>query len=119
MYAKIVQINQEKYIECLAGLTIAAENDILDLIVFCGQNDAHRILFHQENLSPEFFDLKTRLAGLLFQKLANYHLKAAVLVSFEKIQNPRFKELIYECNRGQQIRFYEDKPAAEAWLLRA
>lgn len=117
MYAKTVTIGQETYIECLADLTIASENDILDLIVFCGENETHRLLFHQENLSPDFFDLKTGLAGLLFQKLANYHLKTAVLVSLDSIQNPRFKELIYECNRGQQIRFYEDKSLAEDWLL--
>ncbi|MFN8453056.1 MAG: DUF4180 domain-containing protein [Anaerolineae bacterium] len=119
MYAKVVELNQQTYVECLADLTIAAENDILDLIVFCGENGVQRILFHQENLSPDFFDLKTGLAGLLFQKLANYQLKAAVLVSLEKIQSPRFKELTYECNRGQQIRFYEDKSLAEAWLLGA
>lgn len=119
MYAKTVEINQQKYVECLADLIIADENDILDLIVFCGENETHRILFHYENLSPDFFDLKTGLAGLLFQKLANYHLQAAVLVSLEKIQNPRVKELIYECNRGHQIRFYEDKSLAEAWLLEA
>lgn len=117
MYAQTVDINQKKYIECLADLVIASENDILDLIVFCGENDTHCVMFHQENLASDFFDLKTGLAGLLFQKLANYRLKAAVLVSLENIQNPRFKELIYECNRSQQIRFYEDRSLAEAWLL--
>jgi hypothetical protein len=60
--------------------------------------------------------LKTRLAGTVFQKFANYHLKGAAIISFGKIKSERFKELMFECNRGNLFRFFEDKEIAAKWL---
>ena len=107
-----------KYIDCPPGQTIIeAEQDILDIITLAGENDTQRVLFHQENLSPDFFDLKTGLAGAVLQKCANYYIKAAAVVDFDSIQSERFKELISECNKGSQFHFYSDRSTAETWLM--
>ncbi len=95
---------------------IRNEQDILDLIVGCGENETNKVMIYEANLSPDFFDLKTNLAGTLFQKMANYHLRGAGIISFDKIKSERFKELIFECNRGNLFRFFEDKESAEKWL---
>jgi hypothetical protein len=34
-----------------------------------------------------------------------------------KDKSDRFKELALECNRGNLFRFFEDKDAAETWLV--
>lgn len=73
-------------------------------------------MLYAGNFSPDFFDLKTTLAGTLFQKFANYHLRGAGIISLEQIKSERFKELIIESNRGDLFRFFEDKTAAEKWL---
>jgi hypothetical protein len=95
---------------------IRTERDILELISACVEHGTHQIILYANNLAPDFFDLKTQLAGTLFQKLANYHLRGAAIISMGQVKSERFKELILEYNRGQLFRFFEDKEAAEKWL---
>ncbi len=73
-------------------------------------------MIHECCLPAEFFDLKTRLAGMIFQKLANYHLVCAIVVAINDIEQKRFQELILEANRGNQYRFFNDRSSAETWL---
>ena len=96
---------------------IQTEQDMLELISACIENDTPNIIIYEDNFSADFFDLKTKLAGALLQKLANYHLRGAGIISLRKIKSERFKELIFECNRGHLFRFFEDKAAAEKWLV--
>lgn len=114
---KVQKTGHTQYIECdPTDFIICNERDILDLIAGCAEYGTNQVLLYEANFSPEFFDLKTTLAGALFQKMANYHLRGAVLISFGNITSERFKELIFECNRGHLFRFFEDKAAAEKWL---
>ena len=117
MNLNILESQGVKYVECPPGETcIAGEQDILDIIALAGENDTQRVLFHQDAFAPEFFDLKTGLAGAVFQKCANYSIKAVVVVDFDAIRSERFKELMSECNKGSQFRFYGDRSTAEKWL---
>jgi hypothetical protein len=117
MSFKVQNIHNTRYIECdPAGFIIRNERDMLDLVAVCGEHETENVLIYESNLSPDFFDLKTTLAGTLFQKLANYHLRGAAVISLGQIKSERFKELIFECNKGNLFRFFEDKAAAEKWL---
>lgn len=117
MSFKVQHAYNSRYIECdSTDVILRNEQDILDLIVTCGEHDTHQVLLYGSNLSPDFFDLKTQFAGTLFQKFANYRLRGAAIISFEKINSDRFKELIFECNKGNLFRFFEEKEAAEKWL---
>ena len=117
MTFKVQQAYNTTYIECEpTAFVIRNERDILDLIAVCGENETQKVMLYEGNLSPDFFDLKTQLAGTVFQKFANYHLRGAGIISFGKVKSERFKELIVECNRGNLFRFFEDKETAEKWL---
>lgn len=105
-----------RYLECNPTFVIRNEQDILELISLCGENETNQILIYESSFSANFFDLKTKLAGTLFQKLANYHLRGAGLISLKQLKSERFKELIFECNQGNLFRFFEDKVIAEKWL---
>ena len=114
---KIQNAYPPEYIEAdPTDFVIRNEQDILELIAVCAENNIYNVILYEGNFSPEFFDLKTKLAGALFQKFANYHLRGAGIISLKKIKSERFKELIFECNRGNLFRFFEDKAAAESWL---
>ncbi len=72
MDIKVNEINNKTIVECgNSNSFIQQEQDILDLIALCGKNDTHLLLINESILSPDFFDLKTGLAGAIFQKLAN------------------------------------------------
>ncbi|GIK36869.1 MAG: hypothetical protein BroJett011_07020 [Chloroflexota bacterium] len=117
MSFKVQNSYNTSHIECdPTDFIIRNEQDILDLIVICGENNTSKVLIYESNFSPDFFDLKTTFAGALFQKFANYRMQGAAVISFEKIRSERFKELIFESNKGNLFRFFEDKAAAEKWL---
>lgn len=110
--------NNQKFIECIPGeILIRNERDVLDLVGLCGENDSNRVLLHESNLSEDFFDLKTGLAGAMFQKFSNYAMKAVAVVNFKNIKSERFKELMSESNKGNQFHFYSDRDTAEKWLV--
>jgi hypothetical protein len=117
MSFKVQNAYNTRYIECNpTDFIIRSDQDILELITICGENDTHNVLIYESNFSPDFFDLKTKFAGTLFQKFANYRMRGAGLISLRNIKSERFKELIFECNKGNLFRFFEDKTAAEKWL---
>ena len=117
MLFKVQSAYNIKYVECdPTAFIIRNERDILDLITICGENETHNVMLYEGNFSPDFFDLKTQLAGTIFQKFANYRMRGAGIISFSRVKSDRFKELMVECNRGNLFRFFEDKEAAEKWL---
>ena len=115
----LVDKNGTKYIAGMSGKTfITAEQDILDFIAHCGDYPTNRILLYEDNLTKDFFDLKTQLAGKIMQKLANYSVKAAVVISARRIQG-RFGEMARETKNSGNVRYFTDQHAAEVWLIKS
>ena len=96
------------------GIYVKSFTDILDLIgaLF----DATGLLLGEDDLAPEFFDLKSGLAGELFQKLVNYRVRTAIVLPHPEAHGERFKELAYEHRTHPLIRFTTSFEEAEAWL---
>ncbi|MEW6184061.1 MAG: DUF4180 domain-containing protein [Bacillota bacterium] len=118
MEINIGQAKGRTYVEGKQGcLIVQEERDVLDLLAECGQNDTQLLMLHHENINPDFFDLKTGFAGTVLQKFSTYYMKAALVVDMDRIKSERFKELIYECNKGGNIRFCKERSEAEDWLV--
>ena len=58
-------------------------------------------------LSPDFFQLKTRLAGEVIQKFVNYRMRLAMIgdISAWLAQSNALRDFVYESNRGTAIWF--------------
>jgi hypothetical protein len=103
--------------ECLPdGGQITDENSALDLVSICGEEATDCILMHDSNLHPDFFDLKTRLAGNVLLKLSNYRIHAAAVIPLEKIGSGRFYEFVIETNRRNDFRVFKNRDEAIQWL---
>jgi len=96
---------------------ISEERSAVDLIGFCGEHETERLLMYAGNVPEAFFDLKSGLAGAVLQKLTNYHMKVALVVTPERIQG-RFAEFSRETNRGNQFRTFLNREDALSWLTR-
>ncbi|MFR1906061.1 MAG: DUF4180 domain-containing protein [Clostridium neonatale] len=70
------------------------------------------------NVKEDFFNIKTRLAGMALQKFINYHVKVAVIIEDEEVYNYRFKEMIMEANKGNNFRTFKNIAEAESWILK-
>ena len=120
MLGKVIETTTGKYVRCASESDmISGEQDILDLLAHCYEIESSQVMLDGKHLHPDFFDLKTGLAGAIFHKLSTYHVKAAIVADLDGIKSERFQELIHECNKGNQINFFSDFTAAERWLTAA
>ena len=93
-------------------IAISSEQDALDLMANIGYlYDCNRIIIHKENLSEDFFDLKSGLAGGILQKFSNYRVQLFVVGDFTAYTSSSLKEFILESNKGKQVNFIPDLSA--------
>jgi len=98
-------------------ILIRSEQDAVDLVAICGEQGSHKLLLYAGNLIDDFFDLKTGLAGLVLQKLVNYHIQMAAVVPRDLWRQGRFRELANESNRNRHFGIFESRDQAVAWLI--
>ncbi|WP_428263940.1 DUF4180 domain-containing protein [Haliangium sp.] len=97
-----------------ASIVIRTARDITDAIGACG--GAAGIILAEQDFAPEFFDLRSGLAGEFFQKLVNYRVRAAIVLPDPSAHGDRFRELAYEHQTHPVIRFVRSREEANAWL---
>ncbi len=86
---------------------IKSADDILDLIAEISFNDCNKIMIHSQSLHPDFFDLKTRLAGEILQKFSNYRMRLAIIGDFTEIKSRSLNDFIRESNDRGVISFVD------------
>ena len=96
---------------------IANANDVLDLLALGGEHETNLFLLKETDFDPVFYDLNSGLAGEIVQKFSNYRVRAVIVGSFEFVRSKRFREFMAESNKGNQLRFAEDRESALAWLI--
>jgi hypothetical protein len=64
-----------------------------------------KIILKKENIADEFFDLKTGIAGDIFQKASNYHAHLGIVGDFSNVESKSLRDLIYESNKQGKIIF--------------
>lgn len=100
------QINGVNTAEIVSDeLLIVNPEDTLQLMVDLYYQGYDRIIVSENNVTPDFFDLKTRLAGEILQKFVNYKMRIAIVGDFEKYPGQSIKDFIYESNKGPHIKF--------------
>jgi hypothetical protein len=77
-----------------------------------GYNGCKGIIIHEQTLSREFFDLKTKLAGEILQKFSNYRMKLAIVGDFSDVKSKSLRDFIRESNKLGIIRFVQDVDTA-------
>ncbi|WP_316820575.1 DUF4180 domain-containing protein [Pedobacter gandavensis] len=67
--------------------------------------DFDKIIIHEPSILPDFFDLKTGIAGEMLQKSSNYRVQLVIVGDFIKYPGKPIKDFIYESNKGRQVNF--------------
>lgn len=118
MNYKVIEKGTAKYIEVISAQSpLSSEQDAVDLIALCKENDSDLLLLHSQALSEDFFKLRTGVAGQMIQKWITYHLKTAAVIPNELVNQGRFKEMALETNKSNHFRIFETRDEAEKWLL--
>ncbi|PYF77399.1 DUF4180 domain-containing protein [Pedobacter nutrimenti] len=77
----------------------------LQLLVDLYYQGFDKVIVHEKNITPEFFDLKTRLAGEVLQKFSNYRVQLVIVGDFEKYPGKSIRDFIFESNNGKLVNF--------------
>ncbi|WP_426278377.1 DUF4180 domain-containing protein [Chryseobacterium sp. S-02] len=108
MEIKAHQINNTKVAEIISEkLIIHSAQDGLDLLGNIYYQDFDAVVLYEKNIIPEFFDLKTKMAGEILQKFSNYRMKLAIIGDFSRYESKSFKDFIFESNKTRYINFVE------------
>lgn len=113
MRIEMHRIGQAKVAEIQAeGLVLTSVEDGLSLLGDLYYQGFDKIILHEENIVPEFFDLKTKLAGEVLQKFVQYRMPLALVGDFSKYTSKSLRDFIYECNQGRQVNFVQELSSA-------
>jgi hypothetical protein len=74
------------------------------------------IVIDEQDLSPDFFDLRTGFAGEVLQKFTNYRARLAIVVADPAAYGSRFSELAHEHRTHKCVRFFASGQLARQWL---
>jgi len=99
-------LNESKIAELVADdLIINSTEDGLDLLGNLYYQDFEKIIIHEKNIVPDFFELKNGIAGEILQKFSNYRVRLAIVGDFTKYNSNSLNDFIYESNKGKQVAF--------------
>jgi len=98
--------------ECL----IKTAEDGLDLLGNLYYQGFDRVILHEHNITPNFFDLKNGLAGEILQKFSNYRIRLAIVGDFAPYTGKSIRDFIRESNRTGHINFSDSVSEALAKL---
>lgn len=106
MEIKSHNINDTKIAEVISDkIIINSADDSLDLLGNIYYQGFEKLIIHEKNITPDFFDLKNGLAGEILQKFSNYRMRLTIIGDFEKYNSKSLKDFIFESNKSKQINF--------------
>lgn len=113
------QTNGERIATLGSDVVIRNAQEALELLMNCSYNlDTAKIIVHESNLTKDFFDLKTGMAGEILQKFSNYDGRLAIIGDYSKFNNKNLHDFMYESNRMGRICFVNTKEEAIKALSR-
>lgn len=117
--------NEVSYIIPSPDFVLTLDN-VNDLLSDCYSITRALILLREQNVSAEFFDLSTRVAGEILQKFTNYSVRSVLVVKTFEGKSDRFIEMASESTRKAEralsgaggFGVFTDENEAAKWLCR-
>lgn len=99
-------INNKKIAEIITDeIILSTIEDGLDLLGNLSYQGFDKIIIHEKNIIPDFFDLKTKIAGDILQKFTQYQMPLTIIGDFSKFKSKSLNDFIFESNKGKHINF--------------
>lgn len=92
--------------------------DVLDLFGELYGQYYDGIILYERNITHDFFDLQTRLAGEILQKFSNYRIRLVIVGDWSKYTSRSLEAFICESNRGKTVNFSSSPTEALELLSR-
>ncbi|GAA3839341.1 hypothetical protein GCM10022226_72060 [Sphaerisporangium flaviroseum] len=108
MADRLQRVNGTAVLICAPdGAKLSGERDALDIIGEAGYQGADWVAIPVSRFDDDFFRLRTRIAGEIIQKFANYRLGVAVVgdISRHTAAGSALRDFVREANQGTQVWF--------------
>jgi hypothetical protein len=106
-------INDTNIAEVISDTTIISKpEDALDILGDLYYQGFDKIVIHEKDITPDFFDLKNGIAGEILQKFSTYRVRLAIVGDFSKYTSKSLTDFIYESNKGRHINFVSSSTEA-------
>ena len=92
--------------------------DVLDLFGELYGQYYDGIILYERNITPDFFDLQTKLAGEILQKFSNHRIRLVIVGDWSKYTSRSLEAFITESNRGKTVNFSSSPTEALKLLSR-
>ncbi len=100
------KINDTEIAEIISDkIVIQNTEDALDLLGNLYYQGFDNIIILQKNITADFFDLKSKMAGEILQKFSNYRVRLTIVGDFSKFTSKSLNDFIYESNKGKHVNF--------------
>lgn len=117
MNIQLHQHNETTIAEVISDeVLIRTPDDGLQIMVDLYYQGYGEMILHEPNITPEFFDLKTGIAGEILQKFATYRVRLVIVGDFARYESKSLRDFIFESNKGGQINFLSSVEEAVAKL---
>jgi len=87
------------------SVIIKNAEDAIELINNPETEECNKFIIYERNLSEEFFNLSTGVAGDILQKFSNYRLRLGVIGDFSKYKSKNLNDFFRESNKTGNIIF--------------
>jgi hypothetical protein len=104
---KIYQTPNGNIAELQSDKVYVEVDEFVDILGNANYQGTDKIIMLKSNFHPDFFDLKTKLAGEVLQKFSNYRQKLAIVGDFSGYTSKSLRDFIRESNKLGQILFVE------------
>ena len=75
-------------------MIINKSEDGLDLLGNIYYQGFDKLIIHEKNITPDFFNLKTGIAGEVLQKFSNYRVRLVIVGDFSKYKSSSLREFL-------------------------
>ena len=89
----------------VTGPPIQNPQEALETLINCAYQGTEKIIIHADQLMPDFFDLKTGIAGEILQKVSTYQLRLAIVGDFSQYSSKSLQDFIFESNKVGRVNF--------------
>jgi hypothetical protein len=110
---ELSEIDSTGILEIIADdIVISNLEDGTDLLGNVYYQGYEKLIIYKKNVTPDFFDLKTKLAGEILQKFSNYRVRLVIVGDFDDVESRSLQDFIRESNKSKLVNFLSSKEEA-------
>lgn len=94
-------------------VVIHSAQNVLDLLY---DTDTLAFVLFEHQINPDFFELRSGLAGDVMQKFYNYSMKIVIIGDFARYESRALRDFIVEANRTKHVIFVDSLETAQQIL---